>query len=86
MLWDAHCWCCTVSNVIGLTYPVVCQTTVSVLLTYPVVCQTSASTVDLPCSVSDNSVTVSTVELPCSVSNYSVRTVVVLTYPVVSPR
>ena len=69
MLWDAHCWCCTVSNVIGLTYPVVCQTTVLllvlltypvvcqttvlVLLTYPVVCQTSVSTVDLPCSVSD---------------------------------
>ena len=44
----------------------------------------TVSTVDLPCSVSDNSV--STVELPCSVSNYSVSTVVVLTYPVVSPR
>ena len=43
----------------------------------------TVSTVDLPCSVSDNSVTVSTVELPCSVSNYSVSTVVVLTYPVV---
>ena len=54
MLWDVHCWCCSVS------------------------------TVDLPCSVSDDSL--STVELPCSVCQTSVTVrllLVLLTYPVV---